>query len=124
MNLNLLRTLLPTLYIMSSLLQSFILIVISCSYIACHILVECRCIAKDDPLINSCDGAVIVIAEEGWYDFTNIVHPHCYGNEGHTTIHVANDIEGTGKVIDELRLHLGNSLSYDITPERMYVSSG
>ena len=107
----------------SIIITVILIVVISCVWVACHVLVECRCIAKDDPLIKTCDGAVFVIKEEGWYDFTNIAHPDCYGSQ-HTTIRVANDSEGTGKVIDMFSWDLGGGLRYDITPERMYVSNG
>ena len=62
-----------------------------------------------------------MVPGEGWYQLTKITHRDCDGGGG-SAIHVVNDAEGPGKVIDEFRVYYASSVVYDVTPEKMYVS--
>ena len=84
----------------------------------------CKCTAKDDPLVSTCDGAAIPIIGEGEYPFLDMSYPLCPFT--YTTIHVAENTEGPGFYIDEVIVYFDesrDSRSIDVNSDRFFVSN-
>ena len=68
---------------------------------------------------------MISVSDVGWYEFTRIDYRACPATHGISEIHVADNPDGRGKVIDMFRIYWDNGeIIFTISTDLLTVSNG